>query len=60
MKEHPWVTHNGKDPLLSAEENTSNLVEPPTEAEMNAAITGNVKNLMTVVGYHIDTKGDIC
>jgi hypothetical protein len=25
------------------------MVEPPTEAEMNAAITGNMGNLMTVV-----------
>jgi hypothetical protein len=47
---HPWVTDNGKDLLLSEEENTSNLVDPPTEAEMNAAITDNMKNLMTVVG----------
>jgi [calcium/calmodulin-dependent protein kinase] kinase len=35
--------------LLSEEENTSDLVEPPTEAEMNAAITDNMRNLMTVV-----------
>ncbi len=35
--------------LLSEEENTSDLVEPPTEAEMNAAITNNMRNVMTVV-----------
>ena len=35
--------------LLSEEENTSDLVGPPTEAEMNAAITNNMRNLMTVV-----------
>jgi calcium/calmodulin-dependent protein kinase kinase 2 len=46
---HPWVTRRGKDPLLSEKENTANLVEPPTEAEMNAAITKNMRNLMTVV-----------
>ena len=49
MQEHPWVTKRGKDPLLSEEENTADLVDPPTEAEMNAAITNNMRNLMTVV-----------
>lgn len=48
-QEHPWVTKRGTDPLLSFEENTADLVEPPTEAEMDAAITGNMNNLITVV-----------
>jgi [calcium/calmodulin-dependent protein kinase] kinase len=48
LREHPWVTKRGKDPLLSEKENTSDLVEPPTEHEMNAAITGNMRQLMTV------------
>lgn len=48
LREHPWVTKRGEDPLLSEEENTSDLVEPPTEHEMNAAITGNMRQLMTV------------
>lgn len=48
LRDHPWVTKRGKDPLLSEEENTSDLVEPPTEHEMNAAITGNIRQLMTV------------
>ena len=43
------MTKRGTDPLLSEADNTSDLVEPPTEAEMNAAITGNMRNLMTVV-----------
>jgi [calcium/calmodulin-dependent protein kinase] kinase len=46
---HPWVTKNGTDPLLSAEENCSDLVEPPTEAELHHAITGNMGNLMVVM-----------
>ncbi len=46
---HPWVTKRGKDPLLSEEDNIALLVDPPTEAEMNAAITNNMRNLMTVV-----------
>jgi calcium/calmodulin-dependent protein kinase kinase 2 len=43
------VTKRGVDPLLSEAENTSELVGPPTDAEMETAITGNVANLMTVV-----------
>lgn len=49
MQIHPWVTRNGTDPLLSAEENCATLVEPPTEAEMNDAITGNMSHLMVVM-----------
>ncbi len=49
QKEHRWITRGGTDPLLSAEENTANLVEPPTEEEMNTAITGNMSNLLAVV-----------
>jgi [calcium/calmodulin-dependent protein kinase] kinase len=40
--------------LLSEEENTSDLVEPPTEAEMNSAITTNMRNVMIVVSISID------
>ena len=49
VKEHPWVTKDGKDPLLSAEENTANIVEPPTEEEKNQAITGNLSNIVVLV-----------
>ncbi|KIV85654.1 hypothetical protein PV11_01323 [Exophiala sideris] len=49
LREHPWITQHGKDRLLSEEENTSDLVEPPTEAEMNAAITSNMRNVVTVI-----------
>ncbi|KAJ5501761.1 Calcium/calmodulin-dependent/calcium-dependent protein kinase [Penicillium expansum] len=49
LREHPWVTKNGTDPLLSFEENTSQLIEPPTEEEMNSAITTNMGHLMTVM-----------
>lgn len=49
LKEHPWVTKKGLDPLLSFDENTANLIEPPTEEEMNRAITGNLSNLIVVV-----------
>lgn len=43
------MTINGADPLLSEEENTAHEVQPPTEEEMNAAITKNIGRLMTVV-----------
>ncbi|KMU84896.1 calcium/calmodulin-dependent protein kinase kinase 2 [Coccidioides immitis H538.4] len=48
LREHPWVTRGGTDTLLSAEENTSNLIEPPTEEEMNTAITRNMGHAITV------------
>ena len=43
------MTKSGADPLLSEAENTGQLIEPPTAAEMESAITGNIGNLMTVV-----------
>lgn len=49
MQEHPWVTANGADPLLSYEENTAQIVQPPTEEEMDLAITKNIGSLMTLV-----------
>lgn len=49
MQNHPWVTKRGTDPLLSEEENTADIVEPPTEEEMNTAITKNLGNILAVV-----------
>ena len=49
IREHPWVTRRGTDKLLSKEENTSNLVEPPTEEELDSAITAPIRHLFTVV-----------
>ncbi|KAJ9195412.1 hypothetical protein DTO207G8_7743 [Paecilomyces variotii] len=49
LREHPWVTKNGTDPLPSEEENTAGVIEPPTEEEMNEAITKNINNLFVVV-----------
>ncbi len=43
------MTKNGTDPLLSAEENTSDLVEPPSEIEVNHAITTKMRGLLVVV-----------
>ncbi|KAL8997476.1 MAG: hypothetical protein Q9169_003256 [Polycauliona sp. 2 TL-2023] len=49
LREHPWVTKNGNDPLLSAEENTAHLIEPPTEEETNNAITNNLGNVLVLM-----------
>ncbi|KAF2095261.1 Pkinase-domain-containing protein [Rhizodiscina lignyota] len=49
IREHPWVTKNGTDPLLPKEENTADLIEPPTQEELNAAITGNMGHLLVVM-----------
>lgn len=43
------MTKRGTDPLLSAEENTANLIEPPTEEEKNEAITGSLSNILVIV-----------
>lgn len=50
------MTKDGKDPLLSAKENTANLVEPPTEEEKNQAITGNLSNILVLVGPSLEVK----
>ena len=43
------MTKGGTDPLLSAEENTADLIEPPTEEETNEAITGKFSNMLIIV-----------
>lgn len=43
------MTKGGKDLLLPEEENTANLIEPPTEEETNQAITGNLSNILVLV-----------
>ncbi|EAW24141.1 putative calcium/calmodulin dependent protein kinase [Aspergillus fischeri NRRL 181] len=49
LRAHPWVTRNGSDLLLPEEENIAEIVEPPTEEEMNTAITRNVGHIMAVM-----------
>jgi [calcium/calmodulin-dependent protein kinase] kinase len=51
LKEHPWVTKGGTDRLLSSEENTADLVELPTDAELKGAITSNIKHAIVVVRF---------
>jgi len=47
------VTKNGLDPLLSESENTAEIIEPPTEEEMNSAITKTVGHILAVVSYEL-------
>ncbi|KXH69454.1 hypothetical protein CSAL01_08516, partial [Colletotrichum salicis] len=61
LREHPWVTKQGTDALLSKEENCSNTVEPPNELELNRAFTRKMNHLLCVVrsvphGYCRDIK----
>ncbi|KAF3908742.1 hypothetical protein AA313_de0207800 [Arthrobotrys entomopaga] len=49
LRTHPWVTNNGKDKLLSKEENISDLVEPPTDEEIKNAITKSIRNVVAAV-----------
>lgn len=51
------MTNGGKDPLLPEEENTANLIEPPTEEETKHAITGNLSNILVLVSHgHLYTR----
>ncbi|KAF5660793.1 camkk camkk-meta kinase [Fusarium heterosporum] len=49
LREHPWVTKQGTDSLLSAEENCVNMVEPPNELEVNRAFTRKMNHLLCVM-----------
>ncbi|KAL2145112.1 hypothetical protein VTI28DRAFT_7862 [Corynascus sepedonium] len=49
LREHPWVTKGGTDPLLSAEENCSDPVDPPNPLELNHAFTRRMTNLICVM-----------
>ncbi|KAJ4391835.1 hypothetical protein N0V93_005455 [Gnomoniopsis smithogilvyi] len=49
IREHPWVTKEGVDPLLDAEENCSDPVEPPNELEVSHAFTRRMTHLLCVM-----------
>lgn len=46
---HAWVTCNGTDPLLCAEDNCANMVEPPNELEVSRALTRKFNHLLCVM-----------
>ncbi|KAI1180445.1 kinase-like domain-containing protein [Nemania sp. FL0916] len=49
IREHPWVTRNGEDPLLPFAENCSDIVETPNELEVNHAFTRKMDHLICVL-----------
>ncbi|KAI1075422.1 kinase-like domain-containing protein [Whalleya microplaca] len=49
IRNHPWVTKGGIDPLLSEEENCSDMVELPNELEVNHAFTRKMDHLLCVM-----------
>ncbi|KAL1835894.1 hypothetical protein VTJ49DRAFT_5906 [Mycothermus thermophilus] len=56
LREHPWVTKAGTDPLLSAEENCTDLVEP-NPLEVNHAFTRKMSHLICVMKAISKFKG---
>ncbi|PSR93940.1 kinase-like domain-containing protein [Coniella lustricola] len=49
IRDHPWVTKDGADPLLSTEENCSDPVQPPNELEVSHAFTRRMSHLLCVM-----------
>ncbi|KAK3905843.1 kinase-like domain-containing protein, partial [Staphylotrichum tortipilum] len=57
LREHPWVTKGGTDPLLSAEENCSDPVDLPNPLELNHAFTRKMTHLICVMKAISKFKG---
>ena len=49
IRNHPWVTLDGTDTLLSTEENCAEPLEPPNALELSHAFTRNMGHLLCVV-----------
>ncbi|KAJ2899091.1 hypothetical protein MKZ38_003397 [Zalerion maritima] len=49
LRDHPWVTKNGTDPLLAAEENCSDVIEMPNPLEVNHAFTRKMSHIVCVL-----------
>lgn len=49
MQNHPWVTNNGTDDLLPAEENCAHHIDPPNELELAHAFTRKMNHLLCVM-----------
>ncbi|KAK7414527.1 hypothetical protein QQX98_006638 [Neonectria punicea] len=49
IRNHPWVTCNGTDPLLPSEENCAKIVGPPNELEVSRALTRKFNHLLCVM-----------
>ncbi|KKF92716.1 Calcium/calmodulin-dependent protein kinase kinase 1 [Ceratocystis platani] len=49
LREHPWVTMSGVDPLLPEEENCAEFIDVPNELELSQALTRRTTNIFTVM-----------
>ncbi|KAM0284977.1 hypothetical protein ACHAQH_001666 [Verticillium albo-atrum] len=49
LRQHPWVTKAGADPLLSQDDNCAMIVDPPNELELNRAFTRKMNHLLCVM-----------
>ncbi|KAJ1335862.1 calcium/calmodulin-dependent protein kinase kinase 2 [Microdochium nivale] len=49
LRDHPWVTCEGSDPLLSTEENCTTIIDAPNEMELNHAFTRKMSNMLFVL-----------
>ncbi|CAG8647553.1 12368_t:CDS:10 [Acaulospora morrowiae] len=51
LREHPWVTERGNNPLISTEENCTELITEITEDDLSAAIKPiSIRGVFTVIG----------
>ena len=53
VREHPWITEKGDNPLITKDENCYDVIEEITEKDLNAAIKP-VASVFTVVSYIFD------
>ncbi|OIW33417.1 Pkinase-domain-containing protein [Coniochaeta ligniaria NRRL 30616] len=49
LRQHPWVTRGGEDPMMSAEENCADPVDMPNALEVNHAFTRKIDHLFCVM-----------
>ncbi|KAI5293389.1 hypothetical protein KEM52_005589, partial [Ascosphaera acerosa] len=49
LREHPWVTRQGIDPLMSEAENTAIIIPTPTDEEVSRAITKSMRHVLALV-----------
>ncbi|KXJ94220.1 kinase-like domain-containing protein [Microdochium bolleyi] len=49
LRNHPWVTGEGSDPLLSTEENCATIIDAPNEIELNHAFTRKMSHMFFVL-----------
>ncbi|OAA38153.1 calcium/calmodulin-dependent protein kinase kinase [Cordyceps fumosorosea ARSEF 2679] len=49
LREHPWITKNGTEGLLSRAENCAHKIEPPNELEISQAFTSKLDNAFAVL-----------